>query len=326
MYRTMLVPLDGSPTGVHALTLAWNIARRSGAGLRLVHVHTPADIIYIRGMPVIDDQLRAQSRAHERAYLQEIADRLMAQAPIPVSWSNPDRGDSIAGTLAREAATHGDSLMVMTTHGRQGLEYAIYGSVAEELIYLSPVPVLALRCSETTTVTELPPEPRILVPLDGSRVAEAILEQALALGRPLGAHYTLLRVVSPVAGGLLARYASYDVAATDADQNRAQAYLEHLARRLRADGLQVVTQVRLAEHPAEAILCDAKIYGCNLIAMATHARRGFSWLRSSSVATAVLRESPLPVLIYRPRVRVDAVEGHREPIVALNMLAFQLQG
>lgn len=323
MYRTLLVPLDGSPTSTHALTLAWSVARGSGAALRLVHVHTPTDIIYVRGMPVVDDQLRSLGRLHERAYLQQIADRLMAEAPVNVTWSNPDRDGSIAGALAREALNSNSSLIVLATHGRRGVERAVCGSVAEDLLRISPVPLLVLRCGEAQSAAEgLPRRPRILVPLDGSPLSEAIVSHATALGRPLDAEYTLLRVVRPVQrNGEPCPACAYDVSATDWDQSRAQAYLDHLARRLRNDGLRVTTEVRISAHPAEAILREAQVYQNHLIAMATHGRRGLARFLAGSVTDEVLHAAQLPLLVVRPRVRVDGMAGRRlradNPIMSL---------
>ena len=58
MFKSILVPLDGSPFSEHALPLASEIARRAGANLRLVHVHTPSSSpIYIEGEPVINENL-----------------------------------------------------------------------------------------------------------------------------------------------------------------------------------------------------------------------------------------------------------------------------
>src|ERR671924_671750 len=81
MYRSILVPLDGSPLSEYALPTACDIARRSGAILRLVHVHMPAtpNPIYVEGLPVIDERMQSLDRDHERVYLERIRDRIIAE-------------------------------------------------------------------------------------------------------------------------------------------------------------------------------------------------------------------------------------------------------
>src|SRR5512138_2571716 len=96
MYRSILVPLDGSPLSEYALPMACDIARRSGALLRLVHVHvlyTPAPI-YVEGMPVIDEQMHSLGKAHERAYLEGIRDRLVGEADLQCAIAVLDPADA----------------------------------------------------------------------------------------------------------------------------------------------------------------------------------------------------------------------------------------
>ncbi len=101
MYRNLLVPLDGSPFGEHALPFAWSIAQQSGAVLHLAHVHTLTDPIYVEGMPVIDVDWHTLGREHERAYLAHVRERLLFGTQRPIVCANPDNDGSIAGTLAQ---------------------------------------------------------------------------------------------------------------------------------------------------------------------------------------------------------------------------------
>jgi nucleotide-binding universal stress UspA family protein len=78
MYRNLLVPLDGSTFGEHALLFACSIAQCTGAVLHLAHVHVLNDPIYIEGMPVIDAELHSLAREHERAYLERVRDGLIS--------------------------------------------------------------------------------------------------------------------------------------------------------------------------------------------------------------------------------------------------------
>src|SRR5262245_59648445 len=145
MYRNLLVPLDGSPFSEQALPFACGIAQRSGAVLHLVHVHTRSDTISIEGMPVVDADLHALGREHERTYLAQVRDRLLSSVKLSVISANPDNDGSVAGTLARYVAAHQIGLVVMATHGRGGLARAWLGSVADALVRCSPAPLVLLR-------------------------------------------------------------------------------------------------------------------------------------------------------------------------------------
>jgi nucleotide-binding universal stress UspA family protein len=152
---------------------------------------------------------------------------------------------------------------------------------------------------------------RVLIPLDGSELAEQVLEPALALGAGTQAEYTLLQVVKQMTP------ASYDpdsgrvsgisesllkqLQAMDRQRwTEAQDYLERLAGSLRARSLTVQARVVSHEQPAAAILDDAQKNAVDLIALATQGRGGLKRLLLGSVADKVVRGAATPVLVYRP--------------------------
>jgi nucleotide-binding universal stress UspA family protein len=311
MYRSILVPLDGSPLSEYALPIACDIARRSGAELHLVHVHvraTPAPI-YVEGMPVVDEQLQSLSKEHELGYLEGIRDRLTAKLELPMRVAVLDpldadlRDQTVPDMLASYAATANSDLIVITTHGRGGLERFWLGSVADALVRASPVPVLLVRPDAYYPTSQPPAFRQILIPLDGSALAEQILEPALMLGGPAEAEYTLLHVVQPrvlLRWGPFTTPTDLDFEATQRRQSDAQHYLERIARPLRAAGKQVVLRVVAAEQVAPAILEEARQHGIDLIAIATHGRSNLGRLLLGSVADKVLRRTDIPLLVYRP--------------------------
>lgn len=140
---------------------------------------------------------------------------------------------------------------------------------------------------------------RILVPLDGSTLAEAALVHARAMARQFECKVILLRVVvSPyaiAAPDLI--LAGYD----DGQENfikAAQEYLQGVAIDLQASGLQVTT--RICEGPvAEAIIDHARDEKVDMIVMSTHGRGGLSRWVYGSVADRVLQAAPCPVLLVR---------------------------
>jgi nucleotide-binding universal stress UspA family protein len=305
MYRNLLVPLDGSTFGEHALPFAYSIAQRSKAVLHLAHVHVLNDPIYIEGMPVIDADLHSLGREHERTYLEQVRERLLSTTTLSITCANLDSDGSVAGTLARYAETGKIDLVVMTTHGRGGLARAWLGSVADVLVRCNTAPILLLRPGDGAPDLALPQQfKRILIPLDGSTFSEQILESALELGGLTQAEYILLRAAEPfVLPGYapLAQASRLDVKVTQEGLAEAQRYLDRVAERLRAEGRPVRTRAVLAEQPAVAILDEARRQDVDLIAMTTHGRSGLVRLILGSVADKVLRGATLPVLMVRPR-------------------------
>lgn len=139
---------------------------------------------------------------------------------------------------------------------------------------------------------------RVLVPLDGSRVAEAILPFIEQIAGPLDMEVLLVRVVP---------LTSTDVAAMAKEAQRgepilkeldAQGYLEPLVASLKAKAVRAGARVRIGD-PATEIVAAAKEINADLIAMTTHGRSGLGRLLFGSVAEAVLRGSPIPVFLLR---------------------------
>jgi nucleotide-binding universal stress UspA family protein len=301
MYRSILVPLDGSTFGEHALPLAVSLARRSGASLELVLVHTP--FIYVESGFLYDDRVDKQLQDQEQSYLEGVAKRLRAVTPVPVSWTLREGlvADSIRGQLTATSA----DLIVMTTHGRGPLSRFWLGSVADELVRRAPAPVLLVRPQESTPdLTQEPVLQYVFIPLDVSATAEQVLEPAVALGRLLGTDFTLLRVVKPVL------FAGHDPTAlgdpalgqsvTEQIRTEARTYLEGVAEGLRARSLNVQTRVLVDTQPAVAILRESQDQPHGVIALATHGRGGLQRTLLGSVADKVVRGAILPVFVYRP--------------------------
>ncbi|HEY0605015.1 MAG TPA: universal stress protein [Herpetosiphonaceae bacterium] len=144
---------------------------------------------------------------------------------------------------------------------------------------------------------------RILIPLDGSALAEQIVAPALKLGRPLETEYTLLHVVEPAEPVWWGPFTSPRDPAWDETRRRlmkAQCYLARVARPLLSAGMRVRIRVLMAEQAAPAILSEAQHSGFDLIALATHGRSGLARLLLGSVADTILHRAKTPLLLYRP--------------------------
>jgi nucleotide-binding universal stress UspA family protein len=294
MYRSILVPLDGSSFGEHALPFALSIARRTGAQLHLAHV-------YSLPPPTADDVVDAELRAYEQAYLEGLVPRVQEHCAGPITTVLLD--GPIAAELHDYAVAIEADLVVMTTHGRGAFSRFWLGSVADKLVRRLPMPVLLVRPHEPAPdFAHAPAFTHILIPLDGSELAEQALPHALALGRLTQAEFTLLQAVAPVirAYGTELYGAGWDDQALEQVRAGAQAYLDRIAAALRAKGPQVRTAV-VDGQAAYAILEYARGQAVDLIALATHGRSGVARWLLGGVADKVARAATLPVLLYRPQ-------------------------
>jgi nucleotide-binding universal stress UspA family protein len=299
MFRTVVVPLDGSHFAEQALPYALAIVRRASATLDLVHVHVvhvadehkPARYSY-------DPGLDKEHLRHEQLYLENKAKSLATASPVP--WTAAVVVGLDSDAILERVQDRKADLIVMTTHGRGSLNRFILGCVADELIRQAEVPVLLVRPRDPAP--GIPPEPslrHVLVPLDGSPLAESVLAPALNFARLWEGRFTLLRVIEaspPTTAG----WPNRPLPPEQQQEVAARAYLEKLAGRLREQGTTVQTRVVIASHAAPAILEEAQTQHCDFIALATHGWGGLRKMLLGSVTDKVIRGSTLPVLAYRP--------------------------
>jgi nucleotide-binding universal stress UspA family protein len=216
-------------------------------------------------------------------------------------------GGAVADALVDYADDIAADLVVMTTHGRGGLSRLWLGSVAEDVIREVTKPVLLVRPGESpagSTAGPVAPRDlrRVLIALDGSSLAETVLEPALDVAGE-NAECVLVRVVEPITAISLASLGGVAAAAPDRwDRQVGDVgdYLESVAASLRARGLSTRTHVTVHTQAARAILEYAREIEADIVAMATHGRSGLRRLVMGSVADKVLRGAETAVLLYRP--------------------------
>jgi nucleotide-binding universal stress UspA family protein len=139
---------------------------------------------------------------------------------------------------------------------------------------------------------------RVLVPLDGSPVAEAIIPFVLRIARPLGLEIALLRVVPRIPPQVIEGRRAVVLDPVERLSQEADEYLRTVADRLSGDGLCVLRSVRVGDAETE-ILAGARECQADLIAMTTHGRNALARLFFGTVAEAVLRRAHVPVFIAR---------------------------
>jgi nucleotide-binding universal stress UspA family protein len=299
MLKTILIPLDGSPPAERALSLATALSIPTGAHLLLVRVSV--------GKGSSDDGALSDT------YLERMAADLRERG-FGVDTAEL-KGESVARIISEAARDYPADLISMATHGRTGPRRWVLGSVAEALIACSPVPILLQRAWDPgRRATLLGEQPKLLVTLDGSRFAEAVLPAAVALADDLGAEILLVRVDQRAYDIL--RPEEDAVVPVDTQQYRPvgtiREYLDKLVGRLRRQSAAPISYRVECGDPATAISAAAEETHAALVMMATHGRTGFQRMALGSVADSVLQHGRAPLILVHPTP--VPVSTHARPI------------
>jgi nucleotide-binding universal stress UspA family protein len=300
MFQSIVVPTDGSAFAEAALPLATQIALQAKARIGLLLVHQPPAVPLVSGSRRVYDAMDGQTRESEFGYLKDMNQRLKDQG-VAASDSSLLSG-SVADSLQTEIERRGADLVVMSTHGRGGLSRIWLGSVADRLLHSVTVPLLLVRPVAEGRSPVLCVIERIVVPLDGSPLAETVLEHAMTLATVFGAELYLVRVVPPVLYGAFAMDLpfAYDPALDAALTQEATDYLATLAGTLRSRGFRVATAVDGNPLVAEALLAAVEAAPGALICLSTHGRSGPGRALFGSVADKLVRAASCPVFVWRP--------------------------
>jgi nucleotide-binding universal stress UspA family protein len=278
LFERILVPLDGSETAEAALAY---VALLPSERVRLLAVESDrANLTAV-----------CTTARDCRTYLEAVAAPLREQGravDTVVVFGRP--AEQI---LALAAAA---DLVVMGSHGHGGARRFVLGSVADEVARHAPVPVMVVRGGAV-----LPPAvqvTRIVVPLDGSDLAEQAVPVAAAVAADLGVPVHLMRVLdvdalrATVQAGIHAA-AAY-LRSQEEIQRYAEEYLAEQVQQLRNRDLTATAEV-LTGSPAVTLL-DA-IRPDDLVVMTTHGRGGVRRWLLGSVADKLVRAAAAPVLL-----------------------------
>lgn len=298
MFRTLAILVDGTPHAERAIP--WAVALTGSGGVaEFVHVHVAPVPLVVEGVVVTDPMLDETLRVSENEYLTGILARIAAVAPtLTLRERNLETEEPLSDAVIHSVRDCGAELVVMSSHGRGPFSRFLFGSVTDETVRHSPVPVLVVRSpaaevpvSEPVDLTHRPTLRHVVVPLDGTPLAEAILPAAVRLAKAFSADLGLLAVMESSTDPNAAYGTSGDSAET---------YLNRVAATVQArDGLTPLKIVR-SGHPVEVIVSVATELGETAIALTTHGRAGLSRMLHGSVADAVIRSASGPVLVYHP--------------------------
>lgn len=312
--KTILVPLDGSLIAKQALPYAQMLATILSARVHLVRVLSSADKDHILAgeSAILAEAERTLATQRERTqYVWEVlrgyAERYLDVHATTLRHVGLDveidvRIGSPAETIVAIAEHQPIDLIVMATHGYSGLRRWALGSVTDKVIQATTTPVFIVRGTEQEPARDLTLK-RIMVPLDGSALAQQALPCALELATCAHADLLLLRAVSPFIpehytfgplGGPPMPYYIEETMAAIRDQ--AAQDLAAVAGKLRHYDVPITTHVAYG-HPAEVIVDQAAEHNVDLIVMATHGYGGIQRWALGSVADKVLHATTTPLLL-----------------------------
>jgi len=308
MYKRMLVPLDGSELAEVVFTYAKELAGRLDLDVILLHVYGPEE-------RVLAPMHRAYVE-HAAEVIRQECTEVQRRTGAPVGCKPIEaRGELAVGYPAEEILSYAEKndidLILMATHGRSGVRRWVMGSVVDKVLRASKVPVWLVRAGiPQEVIYDQWPRVTILVPLDGSRLARAVLPHVETLAKQRGAELVdvvFLRVYEPpivIPSGRSPdislswdRYIEKEVARRRAVSEQ---YLARIERRFKFLGINARSEVLMGK-PAGEIIKYANKNPFNLIVMATHGYSGVSRWALGSVAEKVLLGVTSPILLVRPR-------------------------
>lgn len=306
MYRVIMVPVDGSAFSREAVFHGLRLARKNGAQLRLVRVASIPGLVGESDFVSLETTARMNEHDRLLTELYRLAAECRANSPVEVTATVED--GPIADALRGHALRHDVDLIVMATHARRGMARVWLGSVADRLIRETGLPVLLVRPpSLATELIDGSCYKRIIVPLDGSSLAERSLPAAFALAELEHAELTILRIV-PVAKSIAAGELHSTIGPARArDVEEAERYLAGIRVRFAERHVRMRSSVVVADDIPRAIIGFAQANDGDLIAIATHGRGGIARAVLGSVADRVMSEGVLSALVIHPVEQIEPV-------------------
>lgn len=300
----VLAPIDGSTRALRAVPWA---ARLAGPdGLVILMRAIPPQPSYAEALLTLagngeDSVERIQNEwaAVANDDMDEAA-ALLADTGVPVDRQilEGEPEDAIVAAAMANAA----DMVVMSSHGRGAIGRAIFGSVADRVVRMSPVPVLVLRTPEDEAPDD-PPVRRLIVPLDGSVLAEHALPVAVDVARRLAAPVYVVRAVDPAANLPVTRgaFGMAPMVTSDAmeqiwdeAESEASSTVTQGIEALQAEGIDASGAVL---HGSPFFAISEIALPDDLLILTSHGRGGVKRWLLGSVAEKLVREAPAPVLL-----------------------------
>jgi nucleotide-binding universal stress UspA family protein len=299
MYKKILVPLDGSKTAENVLPYARYFARNLQIPVELLAV---VDVVEMtRNISAAEGLFLDTLIDHEAQCYHDYLKEIGKNFPMGCVQYRVEKGK--AAEIIVESAKEMSTLIAMATHGRSGLNRWLVGSVAEKVLRAAANPLLLVRGKEETPRWNMVALKSIVVPLDGSELAESILPYVEQVAKNLDLEVVLLRVYALPYCTYSSGQGFYDATQIETflASLRVEAldYLEGIAADLKKRGLEKVSVVVKQGLDADEIIGFACHAPDSLVAMCSHGRSGVKRWVLGSVTETVVRHSGDPVLVLR---------------------------
>lgn len=276
MLNPILVPLDGSQLAECVLPHAMALARSFDAQIKLLCIlekqqaSTPAQLF-----DIVNWQIK---KTKTSLYLEKIKMRfqesgLLAQAAVAEGLA--------AEEITKFAQNQMVKLIILSSHGRNGLTPWGISSTAQKIILSAPGSVFIVRANQPQDDNTLPETPlyqRILVPLDGSQRAENVLPVITQLARSQQAQIHLVQVIQMPELAHQMPLTEEDIDLSNRlvarNQQEARHYLEQAQSRSYLEGISVQTHLLTSDNAAAELHQLVDLEQINLVALSAHGYSG----------------------------------------------------
>ncbi|HUK40328.1 MAG TPA: universal stress protein [Candidatus Acidoferrales bacterium] len=297
MYKKILIPLDGSTVSQQVLPYARLMARQLNLTVELLEV---VDVVGLCAAVAACnkgsvDSLIAETMRGSAAFLERIS-KTFSGGEVSCAVVQGRAGEVIIEKAAADSGT----LIAMATHGRSGIDRWLLGSVVEKVVRGTTNPLLLVRAGEHEAQDGEAILKTMIVPLDGSPLAEKALPHAALWAKSMNVEMILFRAyrMSPVV-------IASDQYIPDWDQLEAAfkrdttGYLAEKASELKKEGVAHISPMVAQGEAAEKIIDLAQQTAHHMVVICSHGRSGVKRWVLGSVAERVVRHSVGPVLVIR---------------------------
>jgi nucleotide-binding universal stress UspA family protein len=201
--------------------------------------------------------------------------------------------------VIEKAAADKNTLIVMATHGRSGIQRWLLGSVADKVLHGATNHVLLVRANDGGKTDGEAALKTVIVPLDGSTLAEQVLPFVVELAKKMKLEVILMRAYALPPAISAEDYSYYSAELLDHLESEARDYLQGKVNEIKQMGIENVSSVVNTGYGAEEIITLGRHTPDNFIAMRTHGRSGMQRWVLGSVTERVVDHSGDPVLIVR---------------------------
>lgn len=310
MFRTILLPLDGSALAEAAIPWAAEIGEASHATMRLLRVVPLRQRPGAAPLDIIDRRLgQAEAEAYLDALASELA-RLGLDVELEVTEGQP--ADRILETMG----VNQPDLVVLTTHGTGGMSDFGVSGTASKVISRAGTSILLVPTRGGAPQARIGGERRLVAALDGSKRCEWAVAAGVELARATDAELVLVHVVpvTEAVGGRPAseEYRSLTTRLAELNRQAGADYLRDVVARLEGQDVRIRTRIEVSSRVAETLVDITEAEQADMMIMAAHgSSTSPNWLYGA-IAMQVLAESQRPLLIVQDAPRRSGPRIGRE--------------